>query len=66
MENTEAIFQELIPAELSSVNGGGPITRLLSKISPWVALGTVLIYIYDNREEFVEGVKEGYASTQDK
>jgi hypothetical protein len=66
MENTEVIFKELSPQELLSLNGGDPIGTLLRKLSPWAALAAVVIYVYDNWDQFEEGVKEGYASTQDK
>jgi len=66
MEKTEAIFKELSPLELLSVNGGDPIGTLLKRISPWFAAVSLALYLYDNLDEFVEGVKEGYASTQDK
>ncbi|MBN2899990.1 MAG: lactobin A/cerein 7B family class IIb bacteriocin [Clostridia bacterium] len=66
MKKNGAIFRELSPPELLSVNGGEPISSLLSKLSPWAALAAVAIYVYDNWDEFVEGVKEGYESTQNK
>jgi len=59
------IFKELSPPELLSVNGGDPIGTLLKRVSPWFAAVGLAIYVYDNWDEFVDGVKEGYASTQD-
>jgi len=64
MEKTEVILKELSPHELLSINGGNPIGFLLKKLSPLAAMATVVIYVYDNWDEFVEGVKEGYESTQ--
>ncbi len=66
MEKTETILMELSPSELLNVNGGEPISSLLSRLSPWAAVAAVLIYVYDNWDQFVEGVKEGYESTQSK
>lgn len=66
MEKTETILMELSPSELLNVNGGEPISSLLGRFSPWAAVATVLIYVYDNWDQFVEGVKEGYESTQSK
>lgn len=64
MEKNEAFLRELSSSELLSINGGGPLTRVLSKLSPWVTIVAVGIYVYDNWDVFVEGVKEGYESTQ--
>lgn len=66
MEKTDAILEELSSSELLSVNGGDPIGALLKRFSPWAAAVGLTIYIYDNWDKFVDGVKEGYASTQDK
>ena len=66
MEKTEVILKELSPPELLSVNGGDPIGTLLKRFFPLAGAISLAIYVYDNLDEFVEGVKEGYASTQDK
>lgn len=65
MEKSEIFLRELSPPELLSFNGGdsNPIVR---RLSPWAALIGLAIYFYDNWDEFVDGVKEGYASTQNK
>ncbi len=59
MKNLEDYgVQTLESEEVNKTNGGG------------IGIGTVLaiigagIYVYNNWDDFVEGVKEGYASTQ--
>ena len=59
MKNLEDYgVQTLESEEVNKTNGGGN------------GIGTVLaiigagIYVYNNWDDFVEGVKEGYASTQ--
>lgn len=70
MEKTETLFKELSPQEQLSVNGGGPADSLLralgSKLGPIAAALTIAVYVYDNWDEFVDGVKEGYESTRNK
>ena len=66
MEKDEVTFRELSPQELISVSGGDPIGTLLKRVSPWAALIGIVIYVYDNWDQFADGVKEGYESTQNQ
>lgn len=64
MERKEVFLNELSPNELIGIWGGNPIGTLLRRLSPWGAFIGLAIYVYDNKEAFIEGVKEGYESTQ--
>mgnify|MGYP006911562525 FL=1 len=57
---------ELTPPEMLRINGGNPLRSLLRKVNPWIALATAAIYVYDNWDDFVEGLQEGYESTRNK
>lgn len=41
--------QEMDAKEMNKIDGG---------VAPWWAIG-VAIYLYDNKERFIEGVKKG-------
>ncbi len=48
--------QELDAKEMKSVDGGN--------LALGIAILGAAIYLYNNREDFIEGVKEGYAKQQ--